>query len=337
MSALVAEFRLLGARQSITYDILIASPSDTMAEREVISRCIRDWSSAHAQIGIHCRDVRWELDAIPAYGERVQDELNKQLVESSDILSGVFKARIGTPTGISSSGTIEEIDRFVASGKPVMLYFCTGPIPSDHDEEQWRLLKAYRSQISGKAFYRPFRDEDDLRQQISHNLAALMVQITNAPPPPSAQSDLAKIFIRTRPGQRSGDMRTVRVSAVIENVSAKRKITDYACTMSVPTACLTHASGGIAGELRQEPPSNRRVFRVSSSDPGRIAIIFQGDKVPLFALDLGVDHLKMTGTHLAGDYEGTLAEKVTVDAVVEGELLHAERTLADIFANPQRG
>jgi len=103
-------------RQSTTYDILIASPSDTTTERDVISRCIRDWSSAHAQIGIHCRDVRWELDAVPAYGERTQDELNMQLVDSSDILIGVFKARIGTPAGISSSWTIEEIDRFAASG-----------------------------------------------------------------------------------------------------------------------------------------------------------------------------------------------------------------------------
>jgi hypothetical protein len=324
-------------RQSINYDILIASPSDTSAERDVISRCIRDWSSAHAQTGIHCRDVRWELDAIPAYGGRSQDELNKQLVDSSDVLIGVFKARIGTPTGVTSSGTIEEIDRFVASGKPVMLYFCSGPIPSDHDEEQWRLLKGYKSLISGKAFYRLFKDEDDLRQQISHNLAALMVQITSAPPAPSTQSDLAKIFIRTRHGERSGDVRTVKMSAVIENVSAKRKITDYVCTISVPRACLTHASSVFMGELRQEPPSARRVFRVSSSDPGMPAIIFQGDKVPLFTLDLGVDQLKMAGTYLVGDYEGTLAEKVTVDAVVEGELLHAERRVADIFENPQQG
>jgi hypothetical protein len=164
-----------------------------------------------------------------------------------------------------------------------------------------------------------------------------MVQITNAPPPPSAQSDLARIFIRTRPGERSGDVRTVKVSSVIENLSAKRKITDYVCTISVPHACLTHTSAVFLGEIRQEGPSNRRVFRVSSTDPGRPAIIFQGDKVPLFALDLGVDQLKMTGTYLAGDYDGTLAEKVTVDAVVEGELLHAERTVADIFENPQQG
>jgi TIR domain len=159
---------------------------------------------------------------------------------------------------------------------------------------------------------------------------------TKAEVAPSAQSDLAKIFIRTRPGERSGDVRTVRVSAVIENVSPKRKITDYVCTMSVPRSCLTHASGIILGELRQEPTSDKRVFRVSSSDPGRVAIIFQGDKVPLFALDLGIDQLKMTGTYLAGDYDGTLADKVTVDAVVEGERLHAERMVTDIFENPHQ-
>jgi hypothetical protein len=57
---------------------------------------------------------------------------NDQLVDDADILIGLFKARIGTPTGISASGTIEEIDRLVAAGKPVMLYFSTGPIPHNH-------------------------------------------------------------------------------------------------------------------------------------------------------------------------------------------------------------
>jgi hypothetical protein len=32
-----------------------------------------------------------------------------------------------------------------------------------------------------------------------------------------------------------------------------------------------------------------------------------------------------------------MADKVEVDAVVEGEAFHAERTIADIFANPTDG
>jgi hypothetical protein len=39
----------------------------------------------------------------------------------------------------------------------------------------------------------------------------------------------------------------------------------------------------------------------------------------------------MTGTYLAGNYEGVLADKVTANAVVEGEQLYAEKTIAEIF------
>jgi hypothetical protein len=91
------------------------------------------------------------------------------------------------------------------------------------------------------------------------------------------------------------------------------------------------------GEIRRDEEPNHRFFRVSSQDPGRIAVIFQGDKVPLFALDLGVDQLLMKDTYLAGDYEGTLADKVVAQAVVEGELVRVERTVADIFEHFNQG
>jgi hypothetical protein len=202
------------------------------------------------------------------------------------------------------------------------------------EQEYMKLLRAIHQE---PVQLPPIGKRPDFSQETESKSEHHSAKIANAPPPASAQNDLARIFIRTRPGERSGDVRTVKVSAVIENVSAKRKITDYVCTLSVPRASLTHTSAVIWGEVRQDPPSNKRVFRVSSSDPGRPTIIFQGDKVPLFALDLGLDQLNMTGTYLAGDYEGTLVEKVLVDAVVEGELLHAERTMAEIFENPQLG
>lgn len=107
-------------KQGITYEILIASPSDVVTEREIVSECTRDWNSAHASSGTQLRTVRWELDSVPAIGERSQAILNHQLVDDSDILVGIFKARFGSPTGKSPSGTIEEIDRFIAANKPVM-------------------------------------------------------------------------------------------------------------------------------------------------------------------------------------------------------------------------
>jgi hypothetical protein len=55
---------------------------------------------------------------------------------------------------------------------------------------------------------------------------------------------------------------------------------------------------------------------------------------PLQRDGLGVDQLLMKDTYLSGDYEGTLSDKVTVKAVVEGEILEAERTVIDILRNP---
>jgi len=45
----------------------------------------------------------------------------------------------------------------------------------------------------------------------------------------------------------------------------------------------------------------------------------------------------MKGTYLAGDYKGTLADKVIAEAAVEGQLLRAERTVPDVFENLNLG
>jgi hypothetical protein len=158
-------------RQSISYDILIASPSDTAAERDVISECIRDWNSGHALGGTHCRDMRWELDSVPAFGERSQAVLNRQLVDNADILIGVLKTRLGTATGVSQSGTIEEIERCDKGGKPVMLYFSTRAIPRDHDPKQLQLVKNYQRQIMGRSIYGEFSDPEDLRRMVTRHRA----------------------------------------------------------------------------------------------------------------------------------------------------------------------
>lgn len=46
--------------------------------------------------------------------------IDAQLVDTSDILIGLFFTRIGSSTGIAISGTV---DRFVAAGKPTMMSF----------------------------------------------------------------------------------------------------------------------------------------------------------------------------------------------------------------------
>lgn len=324
--------------------MLIASPGDVSKERDVVTECIYAWNAAHFEMtGILLQPVRWETHTYPESGDRPQALINRQIVESGDCLIGIFGARLGTPTGNALSGTIEEIEIFRKAAKNISLYFSTADVPRNADREQLAALEAYQRERQKDTLYAEFSDAEALRRLVTQHLPGIVnavkqggsqtMQTSSRP----AKNDLACLFLRTRRGTQSGDVKTVQVSAVIENVSDRRKITDYVCTLSVPRACLTHTSSTFVGEIRKEDEPNRRFFRVSNHDPGRVALIFQGDKVPLFALDIGVDQLLMKGTYLAGDYEGTLADKVIAEAVVEGDLLRAERTVADIFENPNRG
>jgi hypothetical protein len=157
-------------------------------------------------------------------------------------------------------------------------------------------------------------------------MSALSPTERNTPVP--KKTALAGVSLVIGQKNKSGDVRTVTVSSFLENFSSVRRITEYMATVSVPAACLTHSSTRYVGEIRADVPG-RRLFRKTESDAG---VILPGDNVSLFSLDLGVDQLRLTGTHLAGDIEAALADKVTVEAVVDGEIVYAEKQVSEIFS-----
>src|ERR1039457_3665348 len=113
--------------RSIRYEVLIASPSDVVAERDVVDDVIRDWDSSHSKAtGVSLHSRRWEFDAIPELGDRPQGVINRQMGDDSDLVIALFSARLGTPTGVAVSGTVEEIERLRGMGKHVMLILREG-------------------------------------------------------------------------------------------------------------------------------------------------------------------------------------------------------------------
>jgi hypothetical protein len=121
----------------------------------------------------------------------------------------------------------------------------------------------------------------------------------------------------------------VKVVAEITNLSSSVRIREYSVTVSVPAACLTFESAQYPSEIQSDVPGRRR-FRHTEKDFSSTKIHF-GDRWQVFSLDLGIDQLKMVGTYLAGDFEGRLADKIVADAVVDGETLHVERSVAEVF------
>lgn len=156
--------------------VLIASPKDVAEERKIIRDVLSDWNDINSEDKKKVLlPVDWETHSHPEMGRRPQEIINRQIVENSDILVAVFWTRIGTPTGESDSGTIEEIEQFVRDGKKVMIYFSTAPVKMESvDQEQYELLQKFKADAMKKGLVETYDSTADFRKkffgQISHHL-----------------------------------------------------------------------------------------------------------------------------------------------------------------------
>ena len=158
------------------FRVMIASPSDLSEERQVVAEVLHDWNSQHASAeNVILLPVRWETHALPRAGVRPQEEINRELVGVSDFVLGLFWTRFGTNTGVAESGTVEEIDRFVAENKPALLYFSKRPIdPSKIDVKQHKKLKTFQAETYKKCLTGTFGDLNELRQTLLRDITRLV-------------------------------------------------------------------------------------------------------------------------------------------------------------------
>lgn len=154
------------------YRVLIASPSDLAEERRAATEAINDWNAQHASAeGTVLLPVKWETHATPTTGVRPQEAINRQLVATSDLLIGLFWTRFGTSTGVAESGTVEEIDQFVATGKSAMLYFSSRLVdPNKIDLKQQRKLRQFKNETYKTALVGSFASSSELHMMLLRDL-----------------------------------------------------------------------------------------------------------------------------------------------------------------------
>ena len=135
--------------QATTYRTLIASPGDVAAERAAIPEVIHAWNAEHSLDNkVVLLPVGWERDAVPEMGDRPQAIINKQLVESCDVLIGAFWTRIGTHTGVAESGTVE---RSRSLSRRESLCCCISPL-HQLSSRAWIRISIDGSQNSGRTW-----------------------------------------------------------------------------------------------------------------------------------------------------------------------------------------
>lgn len=147
--------------------VVIASPSDIPEARDAVERALHNWNDANS-ISKHIVlfPWRWETASVPLLGGHPQAQINEQGVDSADIVIALFGSRLGSPTPEAVSGTVEEIERSVATGKLVHLYFSTAPLPRDIDTAQLDGLREFRHQISQRGLLGEFANVAQLEHEV---------------------------------------------------------------------------------------------------------------------------------------------------------------------------
>lgn len=167
--------------QANVYRILIASPGDLGEERNLIPEVIAQWNAVRSESSkTVVLPVKWETHSAPLLGGRPQEIINQQLVYDCDLLVGLFWTRIGTHTGVSESGTTEEIESFISQEKPVMLYFSSSPIEPDKiDIEQYQKLKLFKEKMRPLGLVEGYTNPQDFREKFAHQLDIHLDRIIN--------------------------------------------------------------------------------------------------------------------------------------------------------------
>lgn len=189
--------------QANVINIMIAGPSDVSSEIECVKNVIYEWNEDNAPTyGMVLRPLHWKTSSFPSlsHGDG-QAEINKQLVETSDVLICLFGQRLGSPTPRAPSGTVEEIEHHRNSGKEVMVFF-KETINSDCDITQFSALREFRSYLEGKGLLGLYKDIAHLKDEVRHKLSLFINNIKESLSKPqvwnlSKQEEMIPIFSET--------------------------------------------------------------------------------------------------------------------------------------------
>jgi cell division GTPase FtsZ len=165
--------------------VFLASPSDVAEEREAVRRVIDELNLQHAsRWGTHLELVRWETHAVPSMGRAQEVIATSSKLDEIDIFIGILWSRLGTPTGVAESGTVEEFEEAYASwrtrGRPwIAFYFCDRPVQYGGvgGATQFLGVAKFREQFPDKGLYFTFATIQQLEQLIARHVSRIVEQV----------------------------------------------------------------------------------------------------------------------------------------------------------------
>jgi len=171
--------------------IVAVSPSDVMAERELLATVVEELNRVVAPSrGCQLRLWRWETDAHPGlHLEGPQGLIDDAMqIDDADVVVGIFWTRFGTPTLDSGSGTEHELRRaceaWQARRRPqVMVYFRERRgRPKDADAAQLERLLRFREAMPTQLLWWTYAKPVDFERAVRGHLTDFIMRLEGTPP-----------------------------------------------------------------------------------------------------------------------------------------------------------
>lgn len=154
------------AKNIVRYDLLISCPGDVKAEIDLIKESVEEFNEKFSDtLGLMVQVRHWKNSSFSQSGDKPQALLNSQFVNECDAAVAVLWTRFGTPTDKYGSGTEEEIELMLESGKQVFMYFSEKTIsPSNIDYEQYKKVTAFRDKYKDRGIYFTYTSDEEFRK-----------------------------------------------------------------------------------------------------------------------------------------------------------------------------
>lgn len=168
--------------------------------------------------------IRWTENAWPGVGEDAQAVINHQFPKDFELLVMLMGTRLGTPTGRSASGTVEEFERAfkrIQTGDPVKIfaYFSDKAVrPSTLDLTQFEKVRSFQADVQKRGVLTfPIIDESSFEKDFrKHIMKELERWVSRAVPSMTTSKQLLSArHIKVDSSARSSSVSSPRRSEII--------------------------------------------------------------------------------------------------------------------------
>src|SRR5712664_3260057 len=163
--------------------IFLSSPGDVALERDIVATVVsRMNSQVGKRVGFTIDLVQWPANTIPGIGDEIQAVISRQ-IDVCEIYIFILWKRLGTPTRMFASGTVEEFEYAYKQWKAneeteVLVYVSKRPfLPTLEDLGEFGRVLDFEKQMGnrGVTFY-PFPTPENFEGKLTDDLMGILLR-----------------------------------------------------------------------------------------------------------------------------------------------------------------